>query len=75
MIMKLLKFNGCFGVSLSHNLIIKLTTCNSRDFMFMNSMISTMKKSSIYKSTIVIILLLNNKQVSNVNDVILSFFI
>ena len=74
MIMNLLKFSVCSGVSLSHNLIIKSTICNSRDFIFMNSMISTMRESSICKSTIVIMLLLNNKQVSNVDDVILNFF-
>ena len=72
--MKSLKFNDCFEVSLSYNLIIKSITCNSRDFMFMNSIISTIRESSIYKSTIVVILLLNNKQVSNINDVIFSFF-
>ena len=73
-IMKLLKFNNCFEVSLSHDLIIKSTTCNSRDFIFMNSIVSTIRESLIYKSTIVVMLLLNNKQVSNVDDVILSFF-
>ena len=75
MIMKLLKFNGCSEMSLSHNLIIKSTTYNSRDFIFMNLMISTMRESSVYKSTIVVMLLLNNKQVSNVNDIIFSFSI
>ena len=59
--MKLLKFNNYFEVSFLHNLIIKSTTYNSRDFIFINSIISTMKESSVYKSTIVIILLLNNK--------------
>ena len=73
--MKLLKFSGCSEVSFLYNLIIKSTTCNSRDFMFINSIISTMKELSVCKSTIVIILSLNNKQMSNVNDVILSFFI
>ena len=73
--MNLLNFNDCFEVSLSHNLIIKSTTYNSRDFIFINSIISTMRESSIYKSIIVIMLLLNNKQVSNVNDIIFNFFI
>ena len=72
--MKSLKFNGCFEVSLSHNLIIKPTTYNSRDFIFINSMISTMRELSVYKLTITIMLLLNNEQMSNTNDVIFSFF-
>ena len=72
--MKSLKFNDCFEVSFSHNLIIKSTTYNSRDFIFMNSIISTIRESSVCKLIIIVILLLNNKQVSNVNDVILSFF-
>ena len=73
--MKSLKFNDCFEVSLSYNLIIKSITYNSRNFIFINSMISTMRELLIYKLTIVIMLLLNNKQVSNVDDVIFSFFI
>ena len=73
--MKLLKFNGCFEVSLSHDLIIKSMTYNSRDFIFMNLMVSAMRESSICRSTIVIMLSLNNRQVSNVDGVILSFFI
>ena len=73
--MKSLKFNGCSEVSLSHNLIIKSTTYNSRDFIFMNLMISAMRELSVCKLTIVIILLLNNKQVSNVDDIIFNFFI
>ena len=72
--MKLLKFNDCFEMSFLHDLIIKLTIYNSRDFIFINSIISTMRESSVYKLTTVIILLLNNKQISNVNDVIFSFF-
>ena len=73
--MKSLKFSGCFEVSLSYDLIIKPTTYNSRDFIFINLMISTMRELLVYKSTIAIMLLLNNKQISNVNDVIFSFFI
>ena len=69
MIMKLLKFSDYCEVSLSHNLIIKSTTYNSRDFIFMNLIISAMRKSSIYKPTIIVMLLLN------MNDVIFSFFI
>ena len=75
MIMKSLKFSDCFEVSLSYNLIIKSTIYNFRDFIFMNLMISTMKELLVCKLIIAIILLLNNKQVSNVNDVIFSFFI
>ena len=59
--MKSLKFNDCFEMSLSHNLAIKLTTYNSRDFIFINSMISTMRELLVYKSIIVIMLSLNNK--------------
>ena len=73
--MKLLKFNDYFEVNLSHNLIINSTTYNSRDFTFINTIISTMKELLVYKLTIVIILLLNNKQISNVNEVIFNFFI
>ena len=61
MIMKSLKFNDYFEMSLLYDLIINLAICNSRNFTFINSIISTMRKSSIYKSTIAIILLLNNK--------------
>ena len=60
-IIKLLKFNDCFGVSLSHNLIIKSTTYNFRDFIFMNSIITTIRELLIYKLTIIVMLLLNNK--------------
>ena len=60
-IMKSLKFSDCFEVSLSYDLIIKSTTYNSRDFIFMNSIVSTIRESLVYKSTIVIMLLLNNK--------------
>ena len=74
-IMKSLNFNDYFEVSLSHNLIIKSTTYNSRDFIFINSIISIIRKLSVCKSIIVIILSLNNKQVSNINDVIFNFFI
>ena len=73
-IINLLKFNGCFGVSLSHDLIIRSMIYNSRDFIFINSMISAMRELSVCKLTIVVMLLLNNRQVSNVNDVIFSFF-
>ena len=73
--MKLLKFNNCFEVSFSHNLVIKSTIYNSRDFIFINSIISAMRELLIYKLTIAIILLLNNKQISNVNEIIFSFFI
>ena len=72
--MKSLKFSDCFEVSFLHNLIIKSTTYNSRDFMFINSIISTMRELSVCKLTIAIMLLLNNKQVSNVNDIIFNFF-
>ena len=72
--MKLLKFSGCFEVSLSYNLIIKSTTCNSRDFIFINLIISMIRELLVYKSTIAIMLLLNNKQISNINGVIFSFF-
>ena len=68
-----MKFNGCFEVSLSHDLIIKLTTYNSRNLIFINSIISTMKKLLICKSTIAVILLLNNKQMSNIDEVIFNF--
>ena len=74
-IIKLLKFNDCFEVSFSHDLIIKSTTYNSRDFIFINSMISAMRELSVCKLIIIVILLLNNRQVSNVNDVIFNFFI
>ena len=59
--MKLLKFKDCFEVSLSYNLIIKSTIYNSRDFIFINSIISAIKELLIYKSIIVIMLSLNNR--------------
>ena len=74
-IMNLLNFSDCFEVNLSHNLIIKSTIYNSSDFIFINSMISTIRESLICRSTIIVMLLLNNKQISNINDVIFSFFI
>ena len=74
-IIKLLKFNDCFEVSLLYNLIINSIIYNSRDFTFINSMISAIRESLIYKLTIVIMLLLNNRQVSNINEIIFSFFI
>ena len=61
MIIKLLKFSGYFEVSLLYNSIIKSTTYDSRDFIFINSIISTMKELLICKLTIIIMLLLNNK--------------
>ena len=48
-------------MSFLYNLITKLTAFNFRDFTFINLMILTIKKLSIYKSIIAIILLLNNK--------------
>ena len=75
MIMKLLKFNNYFKVSFSYNLIIKSTIYNSRDFIFINSIISTMRELLVCKLTITIILSLNNKQISNIDGVIFSFFI
>ena len=74
-IMKLLKFNDCFEVSFLYDLIIKSTVYSSHDFIFMNSIISTIRKSSVCKSTIVVMLLLNNRQMSNVDGIIFSFFI
>ena len=75
MIMNSLNFIDCSEVSFSHNLTIKSTTNNSRDFIFMNSIVSAMRESLIYRPTIAVILSLNNRQVSNVNDVISNFFI
>ena len=61
MIINSLKFNDYFEMSFSHNLIIKSTIYNFRDFIFINSVISAMRELSIYKLTIVVMLLLNNK--------------
>ena len=72
MITNLLKFRDYSGISFSHDLINNLTICNSRNFIFINSIISAIRELLIYKSTIA--LSLNNKHVLNVDDVIFNFF-
>ena len=72
--MKSLKFNDCSEMSLSHDLTIKPTTCSSRDSIFMNSVVPTIKELSVCKPMIVVILSLNNRQMSNVDGVIFNFF-
>ena len=59
--MKLLKFRGYFEVSLLYNLIISLTTFNSRNSTSINSTISIIRELSIYKLIIIIILSLNSR--------------
>ena len=57
----LLKSRGCFEISFSYNLITRLAIFNSRNFIFINLIILTIKELSIYKSIIAIISSLNNR--------------
>ena len=73
MITNSLKFKNYFEINFSYNLIINSTIYNSRDFIFINSIILIIKKLLICKS--IIVLLLNNKYISNVDNIIFNFFI
>ena len=60
--MKLLKSKDYFEVSLLYNLAISLIAAfNSRDSTFINLIISIIRELSIYKLTIIVILLLNSR--------------
>ena len=72
MITNLLKFKDYFEISFSHNLIINLAIYNFHNFIFINSIILIIKKLLIYR--LIIVLSLNNKYISNVNNIIFNFF-
>ena len=72
MITNSLKFRDYFEINFSYDLITNSAICNSRDFIFINSIILTIKELLIYR--LIIVLSLNSKYISNVDNVISSFF-
>ena len=57
----LLNSRGYFKVSLSNNLASSLAAYSSYNSIFINSMISAIRESSVYKPIIAIISLLNSR--------------
>ena len=60
-IIKLLKSNNYFVISLSYNLIIRFTIFSLRNLIFINSIILAIRKLLVYRLIIAIIFLLNNR--------------